>query len=247
MRTSPLLSGEARGSPAVLPLALLLFALWLPAAIAAPPLQAFTASYEFRHNGLLLAKMDRKLRPGENGTYILESKAAPAGILSALIRDRVVESSVWEYANNRPRPIKYQYHHTGRGEDRHVILDFNWQKGTVINSINNSPWTMKVPQAVQDKLLYQYSLMMDMATPGAPLEYPVADGGGLKDYRFERLGEESLETPLGRLKTVKLRRIGDKRNTTLWCAPAYGFLPVRIEQRKDGRVLVMIASKIKMN
>jgi hypothetical protein len=211
---------------------------------AAPAPEPFVASYELRHNGLLLAKLERSLRPAGTGTYIFESKAAPAGILAAIMRDRITETSVWEFDHDRPRPLKYEYHHTGRGEGRHVVLDFNWQKGTVINSVNNSPWTMKVPDNVQDKLLYQYTMMLDVADSDALLEYQIADGGELKIYRFERLGEEEIDTALGRLRTVKLQRADDRAHTTVWCAPDYGFMPVRLEQRKGGRTMVMMVRKI---
>jgi hypothetical protein len=240
------MNGRALWRSALLLAALALTLLPARFPAAAPP-ERFSASYEFRHKGLLLARMERTLKPGGDGTFVLESRSTPAGIFAAMLRDRIRESSVWEYADGRPRPLKYQYHHTGRGEGRHVTLDFNWQKGTVITSVNNSPWSMKVPADVQDKLLYQFTLMLDAADPQASLEYPVADGGELKTYRFERLGEERLKTALGRLQTVKLRRVGGKTRTTVWCAPAYGFMPVRLEQDKDGRVLVVTATRIRID
>ena len=227
--------------------AMLLAAALAPSAFAiAPPPQPFAVAYELRHNSMLLARMERTLRPGENGTYVYESRSTPAGLFSAIRRDRVVESSVWDFVGERPRPLHYEYHHTGRGADRHVELDFDWHTGTVVNTINDLPWSMRVPDSVQDKLLYQYTMMRDLQNGESELAYEVADGGELKTYRFDLLGRETLKTPLGRLETVKLQRVSGDRRTVIWCAPQYGYMPVRVEQHRDRNVVTLTVSAIRM-
>ena len=209
-----------------------------PAADATVP--AFTARYDFSANSLLVARMERSLRANRDGSYVFQSKSVAAGMLSVLFTDNIDESSVWTLGDGRPRPLKYQYHHTGRKQgERHAVLDFDWSKGVVTNRINNDPWTMKVPTGAQDKLLYQYTLMRDLKAGRAVLSYDVADGGELKNFRFERLGTETVVTPLGRLRALKLQRTHGSRRDVIWCAASLDYLPVRIEQHKDGKVLTM--------
>ena len=48
-----------------------------------------------------------------------------------------------------------------------------------------------------------------------------------------KIGEEVLDTPLGKLNTVKLERIRSatsSRSTIIWLAPDWQFLVARIEQ-----------------
>lgn len=208
--------------------------------------QKFHVSYELRHNSMLMARMERSLQPGEDGTWIYESRSSPAGLIAAVRSDRIVESSVWRTADGRPQPLRYQYHHTGRRENRHVELTFDWNKGTVMHTINGSPWSMSIPAATLDKLLYQYTLMLDLQNGAQELRYQVADGGGLKTYRFERLGNETVKTPLGRIETVKLQRVEGGYRTTIWCAPRYGYMPVRVEQQRDRKVATLTISAIRM-
>lgn len=212
---------------------------------ADPPIHTFTARYDFTANNLLVARMERSLRASADGSYIFESKSEAAGMLSVLLSDNIDESSAWILADGRPRPLKYQYHHTGRKQgERHVVLDFDWKKGIVTNRINDDPWTMKVPTGAQDKLLYQYTLMRDLQEGRKTLSYDIADGGELKNFRFERMGEETVATPLGRLQAVKLQRIRGSRRTVIWCATALDYLPVRIEQHKDSKVLTMLIREL---
>lgn len=216
----------------------------LAAGVDPDPPSEFTVTYELRHSSVLLARMERSLRPDTDGAWIYESRSSPAGLLGLVRRDRITERSLWRPVDGRPQPLRYEYHHTGRGNERHVTLDFDWADNSVINELNGHAWRMTLPGPVQDKLLYQYTLSRDLRDDVDELRYEVADGGGLKVYHFERTGTETLHTRLGPLETVKLRRIDSDDRTTIWCAPALDYMPVRVEQYRDRRMLTLTISEL---
>ncbi|MCV6603979.1 MAG: DUF3108 domain-containing protein, partial [Porticoccaceae bacterium] len=50
-------------------------------------------------------------------------------------------------------------------------------------------------------------------------------------------GEETIDTPMGDIKTLKLERVKDsnKRQTTFWMAPEYNYLLVKFHRvENDG-------------
>ena len=96
---------------------------------------------------------------------------------------------------------------------------------------------MTFPDDAQDKLLYQLTLMRDLQNDRKELAYLIPDRGELKIYRFNRLKEEDIDTPLGKLHTIALQWSRDDRVTKLWCAPKYNYLPVQIEQVENGQLL----------
>jgi hypothetical protein len=63
------------------------------------------------------------------------------------------------------------------------------------------------------------------------------------------VGEETLNTPLGEIETIKFTRIKNvdsKRKTTLWCSPKLGYLPVQIEHvDKDGSTFTAVLRRLK--
>ena len=66
------------------------------------------------------------------------------------------------------------------------------------------------------------------------------DGREVKHYTYPKKGATKLQTEIGDLDTViyeSQRRNfdGTGRTWRYWFAPSLGFLPVRIEQREDGR------------
>lgn len=205
----------------------------------------FTAEYLFSYNGMNVGEMRRTFRAEGNDTYVYESMSQATGMLEWFVKDRLHERSEWLWDGKRIRPQEYLYHQYGGKKKRRVELTFDWQNKMVRNLVNNDPWTMEVPDDVLDKLVYQFAIMVDLRENPEELIYPVADGGKLKVYHLKVVGEERLQTPLGRLTTVKLTRIGGSRPTTLWCAKEYGYMPVRIEQvTDDGEELRMQIRKI---
>ena len=204
------------------------------------PLPMFNAEYSLKRNGVTLGTSTRSLSAAPDGVFVYASSTQAVGLIAWFVKDHIDEHSKWSFDNGRIRPIEYVYHRHGGSKTRLVKLSFDWQHLTVTNIIEDDHWRMEIPPDAQDKLVYQLAIMYDLMNGKKKLEYKIADGGKLKDYNFAITGEEVLNTPLGKLKTVRLQRIGDRRDTTVWCAPQLSYLPVRLEQQDtDGSELTM--------
>lgn len=216
-----------------------------PPAVAATALPEFQASYTLRRNGVTVGEMKLELSRMPDGNYRYSSVSRATGLVAWFYGGRIEESSVWQMVDGRPRPVEYHYFHNKRKHHRHVDIAFDWTDLHAINKVNNDPWKMPIPPAAQDKLLYQLTLMGDLSAGRKDLDYQIADGGVLKDYHFNMMGAETIETPLGPLNAEKLVRDGDKRSTTLWCAEALRFLPIRIRQTDtDGAQLSLDIDRV---
>jgi hypothetical protein len=216
--------------------------------------ERFSAVYDGVVNGMLLAELRVSLEPLGNGRYEYRSRRSAVGFGTWLSDDTVTERSLWTLAEGRVRPLHFVYERFGGDRRRSVELKFDWDAGRVTNSIDKQRWRMALERDTLDKLVYQLALMRDLAglapdpatvsghegqapscqsdAPDAPLCYSIADGGRLKTWRFRLLGEEGVELPSGSVRAIRVRRIRDEaplRTTELWCAPEYGYLPVRIE------------------
>jgi hypothetical protein len=214
---------------------------------AAPLPEQFSATYDVKRSGLTIGETRRTLsreNSRENGQYLFESITRPVGIAKLFTGGQVVERSHWQFFQGQPRPLKYTFFNSGGKKKRNIQLDFDWEKNQVINTINNKPWTMPLEYGTSDKLLYQLRIMQDLATASGSLRYPVADGGKLKYYDIKIIGRERIRTPMGNFEAVRLQHTKGSRRTTMWCARELGYLPVRIEQRKnnDSPVVAVLSS-----
>jgi len=198
---------------------------------------AFTAHYELlRNDSMKLGEVKRTTVTQQNGTIAFESYSKTTGLAALFVKDRITERTTFTVDNNTIQPQDYLYDRKGGKRAREARLNFDWLEKSVINAINGEAWQMEIPPGTQDKLSYQLQLMLDLQSGLTKFEYPVADGGTLKQYRFTLQGEETIETPMGKIKTIKIireRAADSKRKTTIWFARSLRYLPVRIRQGKS--------------
>lgn len=200
-------------------------------AAAASPAEPFEAEYVLYSRGFEVAHVTRMLEQAPDGTYTLSSDSKTVGMASLFRDDRIHERSHWQLTESGMQPLNYVYDHRGSKRNRQVNIDFDWDAERVRMDINDDHWHMDLEPGTLDKLLYQLALMHDLQLNGEQqTRYRVADGGSIRDYDFEPLGNERVETPMGEFDTVKMARYRDDsdRETILWCAEALGYLPVKV-------------------
>lgn len=201
------------------------------------PPTPFEAEYALYAKGMKVAKVRRQLTRLDNGGYEYRSETRAAGVGALLSKLRIIETTVLEAREASLRPEFYRYARSGDKKKREVSIEFDWVSGQIKNIINGDSWQMPTQPAVMDKLLYQLALMHDLNNGRLPASYLIADGGRIKTYHFEKLGEETLAIPLGSFKTIKMlrQRPGSNRKSTFWCAFDLEFMPVQVEHvEKDG-------------
>lgn len=202
-------------------------------------LPEFTAVYSISKGTFTIAETTRTLSNHGNGRYLFSSTTRPAALGRLLSNGEIIERSEWTFHQNTIRPLQYSYADSSKKNQREVQLTFDWDGNDVTNTINGDPWKMQLAPGTQDKLVYQLRLMLDLPTRRQALLYPVADGGQLKEYRLDIVGNERVKTKLGEFDAVQVRRASGDRVTTFWCAKELNYLPVRIEQRAgDGSPVV---------
>lgn len=213
---------------------LLLLLIALPAQAA--QLRPFEAYYKLTHSGLTMATNRVTLSGSDQSVWMYRSVTEAAGLLSLVRSDTRVESSRVRRQGDKLVPVEYHYERHGGSRERNVTISFDWPNMRALNTVEGQTWELPVPEGTQDKFGMQLSLMLDEQNHKLPLAYPIADGGTLKEYRFEFIEKTKIETGYGELETVRLRRQrdNDKRVTDVWLAPELGYLPVRIDQTKKG-------------
>lgn len=203
--------------------------------IAAEPTQ-FRVEYQADIKGLPISATGiRTLEQVGDNRYLLSSSAE--NFLGAVREESLFSLEV----DGDIKPLKYRYRRSGLGRNRDAILSFDWERNRVLNDVQSVPWEMDIPDGALDKLLYQFKVRRDLEKayrqnqPWPELTYDIADGGKMKVYRFEVLGEDVTDTPMGQFRTIKVTRVQeDKDRTTLfWLAPAHEFLLVRLRLFED--------------
>jgi hypothetical protein len=209
-----------------------------------PELSTFDNQYTARMYGFGVI-VNSSLKAKGNNQYELYFGA------SAMVGD-VTEISefTWNPQEQLVKPQHYFYTRTGLGKNRREDLKFDWTAKQVTSAARQSSQALDPTQKVQDGLSYQVQLRQDLLAGKNNLTYAIANGRKLKQYRFEVMGEETLETPLGKVATVKVRRKDDSnedREIFAWFAKDFQYLLVRLQQEENGSAYTIYLSKASLN
>jgi hypothetical protein len=208
----------------------------------------FEANYTLYSDDTQVGLMERRFFQQGDGKYTFRSESKTTGFIALLKKVHILEQSTWDLIDSNLTPLNYTYHHTKGKKERDAEINFNWDKKQITNRVNESTWHMQTQKGIQDKLLYQLTIMSDLMSGQIPDSYAIADGGKIKQYIFKRIADETLSTPLGEFKTIKLalNKTNKKQKTFLWCAYDLDFLPIKVTNiEKDERLSTAIIKSVK--
>lgn len=120
--------------------------------------------------------------------------------------------------------------------------DFNWSDGrAVLHDGDGGSDTVSLPDNTWDLTSFSYNFAFTLPDDkGGNLDAYLVEGRRLSHYRYAIVGRERLDTAVGRLDTVHIRKIleqGDNRPFEMWLAVNRHYLPVRIRfAAKNGSV-----------
>lgn len=202
-------------------------------------LQPFNARYSVQLNGFKVGELERKLHVESDGRHVLEHVMETTGLVALFKKDRLVERSIWSYAQGEARAQGYLAHYTGRARESVERLDFDWPRNVATSLYKDQTTELTLAAGMMDKLMHQMMLGSDIAAGRRELEYTLLDRGELKTYVYQRMGEEELATARGTVKTIKVKR----KNTTIWLAPSWNYLLVQLIQKNDDGTIATYIQK----
>jgi hypothetical protein len=199
----------------------------------------FTAHYALSTGGMELGETRRTLRPDGPNTFVFESVTSPKGFLSLVINQQLHQRSRSEYREGRIRPLEYLRERTGGKEEDVTRIVFDWANHRAQATSDGKQRDFAIPDGTLDQLNFELALIQDLQQGKTHFTYPIADRKEVKTYDIQAVGQEQVDTPMGRFSTVRLKQLNPsgERDLTVWCAPRLNYLPVQIEYReKDGRL-----------
>ncbi len=213
---------------------------------ANPSLQwsPFKALYAIGRSNLTVGETTLTLDKPAQGHYRYSAITRPVGIARWFTKGHTQEESEGRLTPTGVLPERYLFIRNS-SDPRQERIEFDWTRSQARGESDGKSWQHPLQQGLQDGIAYQLEVMRAFACGARQLDLEVADGHSSDHYHFELLGKETVKTPAGRFKALKIIRAkeGEKPNYTFWLAPEAGYLPVRI-YRHDKNV-AMALKKLK--
>jgi hypothetical protein len=198
----------------------------------AEALSPFVAAYDWSWHGAVVAVSTFKLERREGNTWIYSSSTEPRG-LGILYPMRPRLRSVLRVTDHSVQPLNYHATDGTSANERGADVTFDWDSGRASGVYEGVPVDLALQSGLQDDLSIQIALLYALRQGRAPGNLSMIEKNSIREYSYQRQGTETVDTSLGRLDTVVYasNHPGSPRVTRFWCAPAKGYVPVRIEQK----------------
>ncbi len=189
----------------------------------------------------------RSLRQLASGHWLLTFEAETS---AAALK----ETSEFNLHNGRITPLAYHYRASGLFNEPDRTLLFSPELKLIKDLENNKDYPKAWEHEVHDNLTYMLQASLDLAQTapqqsdyenglhGKELTYPVFEKKRVKDFQFRIIGEEQLSTRIGKLKTIKVEQIRQKkgREVFAWFAIDRGYQLVRLVDKEKGKTRYQI-------
>ncbi len=206
-------------------------------ACSAGELPGYHAAYELydRRRAVGEAEFSVTLLDAEDGLYEFRSVSRVRGIYRLFVPGPAEELGVFVLESGRIRPLAYSLHDGTRRNSNGFKVEFDWEGGLAVITAAGKRLAPQLLPGMLDRGSLQASLML-LDDGFSTRQVTLLDRDGPEIHELRALGEETLDTPLGRIQAQKLiqQRLGSARRTLIWLAPGLHGLPARIERQNDG-------------
>lgn len=197
-------------------------------------LKPYTINYQVIHDGDDMGTASRQLVELSNGQWQVSMES---DISYYFLSDKRQETSRFEVVDGLIRPLIYQRHsETSMRSDTTLLQNFDWDTNLEHGTFKGDTWTQPLKPGYLDQLtqitLIREHLMNQVPVPAIDISYR----GTIRHHRFKVLGQETLQTDKGPIKTAKVQLDEDKRErqTNFWFALEHEMIPVKIQRIKEG-------------
>lgn len=182
----------------------------------------------------------------DDSRYRMEVTLQTTGLVGLVRGFHYVQRSEGELGPQGLRPQRFHVDQRGKAAES---AEFDWPAGRVsIRRGDRERRAAEIHAGDQDVLSLWHQIGIVGAT-GLPTTLTVVSNKDAKVALLEKVGEETLRLPIGRLDTLRLRAQSEDGKLTIdiWLARNYGMLPVRIRVVDDkGEVLDQQAIRLRL-
>jgi len=198
----------------------------------------FIATYTLAWHGVPAGSSTLELRKTAPQLYLYTSTDSASGLFKLAFPHPLSQSSRFRIVAGEVEPLAFQ---TG-GAGNEVIAQFDWKAGQVAGIAKGKLLDLKLRPGTQDPLSVQIAIMLKLLAHAAPSDFWMLNTDEIDRYEYVRHGESTLDTPLGKLRTILYtsHEPGSNKTTYLWLAPALDYMPARAEQRVKGATQVSL-------
>jgi hypothetical protein len=186
-----------------------------------------TAGYDVFRDHLYIGAV-KEIFEKTGDRYSIVSEINPTGI-AALFRgkEKLTSSGTITHAGLRPQKFTAE-----RSDDstKNVAAIFDWDAGLLRMSFDGLEQTAPLTGGTQDRVSVMYQFLFLKLKQASKLNFAMTNGKKIEPYRYRLVGNEMINTSLGKLHTLHLvkEREAEDNSVEVWLARDRHLFPVKL-------------------
>jgi hypothetical protein len=162
------------------------------------------------------------------GRYILKSVRKTSGLTSLRNSDQLIQISHGKIGEHGLQPETFEEEKTTKAGKQSLQATFDREEQQL--RFSNGEIT-SLPEDTQDILSFMYQISQ-LPMNGELFPLPISNGTQLQQYQIEIGAKEDIATPMGKLRTLHLRKMHAQGEAyfEIWLGLEYRLLPVKFRQ-----------------
>jgi hypothetical protein len=211
------------------------------------PKQAQLTFIAYKGTNLSVGEARHRLEIKDDGSYTLQVGMNTTGIASLFKTYELNQQSSGTVSALGLHPRQYSENKNNSGNKQSITADFDWQNKQLNFS---SGVSVALPELTQDFLSFLYQLSQ-LPLDQEHVTMYVSNGKKLENYELIVGAEEEIQTRLGKLHVLPLRKLHapGEEGLEIWLGLEYRLLPVKIRQLdRNGEIAAeMVISDIRVS
>lgn len=185
---------------------------------------------------VISGQLNTELRRTDDG-YSAQHVVKATGLARMFTSGTIDVSSTFTTGSNGVRPVSYHAVDSITKEPE-AHIRFDWATNQASGTVGEDEVQLQLDGVSHDAVSIQYELMHDLLNGGPSSDYVIFDVDKMLPVTVSNTGKKTVKTKAGSYDVIGIQhhRADKSRTTTLWCAPELDYLPVIIEQHRDGKL-----------
>lgn len=198
----------------------------------------FSANYNFsydKYNGTATRTLSQ-----DNGEWVYVMSANVGRLASA------GQSAVFLNQNGNITPLASSTRYKIFGVTSATDLAFNHNQHNYSSKYKGKTKNVSMPSTALDDLSLEIQIREDLKAGRFRGNYVLAGRDKTETVPFTKSEMTKITVPAGTFNVVRIDRVhqDSDRSTSFWLAPSLDYLPVKVMQNDDGKVMQMSLSKV---
>lgn len=201
--------------------------------VTAQDLPTFSATYSVSADGKKGTATRTLTKNGDAYTY--QVKANAAGVAS------LTQSASFNLSNNKILPNSSSLSVKVLGVGSIHTTKFNNTAKTVVSTYKGKSKTFKMSGQAYDELSLEAQIRHELIMGKFSGSYALVKKNGIETTKFKKSASSKITVPAGTYDVIRIDRIHHDadRATSFWVAPSLNYLPIKVSQTNDGKLIFM--------